>query len=346
MLKLIHQIKHAVWKNILQLEEYLVMSKVLYGINRSKKTVKFKKDGLLYEIKKNKSIYFMILPGILFFLIFAYIPMVGVITAFKDYDIKKGIFGSSWNGFDNFKFFFSSGDALKITFNTFYLNLLFLIFSTVISVALAIFLNGLTTNSFKRVSQSVMFLPYFVSWAIVGIITQGFFASDNGAINSFLKMLNVEPVSWNSSPGLWPVILVIFYIWKWCGYNLVIYLATITGFDMECYEAASIDGANKFQQIRYITIPLLMPTILVLALLQIGKIFYGDFGMFYSIIGDNGMLYATTDVIDTYVYRALRQMSDFGMASAIGVYQSVMCFVMVFGSNLLVRKYQSDGALF
>ncbi len=320
------------------------MAEVLYEINRSKK--KSEKNGLLHEIKKNKSIYFMILPGILFFLLFAYVPMVGVITAFKDYDIRKGIFGSSWNGFENFNFFFSSGDALKITFNTFSLNLLFLIFSTIISVALAIFLNGVMKNSFKRITQSLMFLPYFVSWAIVGIITQGFFASDNGAINSFLRLLNIEPVSWNSTPGLWPFILVVFYIWKWCGYNLVIYLATITGFDMECYEAASIDGASKFQQIRYITIPLLMPTILVLALLQIGKIFYGDFGMFYSIIGDNGILYATTDVIDTYVYRALRQMSDFGMASAIGVYQSVLCFILVFGSNLLVRKYQSDGALF
>ncbi|HHW00801.1 MAG TPA: sugar ABC transporter permease [Clostridiaceae bacterium] len=322
------------------------MSKVLCETGHSGKKVRLRKNGILHELLKNKTIYLMMLPGILFFFIFAYIPMVGVIMAFKDYNIKKGIFGSSWNGLDNFKFFFSSGDAFRITFNTVYMNLLFLIFSTVISVALAIFLNGVTKKVFKKVTQSVMFLPYFVSWAIVGIITQGFFASENGAINSFLKSINMEPVSWNSSPELWPFILVIFYLWKWCGYNVVIYLATITGFDTECFEAAAIDGASKFQQIRYITIPLLMPTIIILTLLQIGKIFYGDFGMFYSIIGDNGILYATTDVIDTYVYRALRLMSDFGMASAVGLYQSLMCFVMVFGSNLLVRKYQSDAALF
>jgi len=272
--------------------------------------------------------------------------MIGVVTAFKDFDVKKGIFGSNWNGFDNFKFFFSSGDAFTITFNTLYLNALFLIFGTIMAVTLALFLNGIMKESIKRISQSLMFLPYFVSWAIVGIISQGFFASDNGAINNFLKTINIEPISWNSAAGVWPFILVVFYIWKWCGYNLVIYLATITGFDMECYEAASIDGASKFQQIRYITLPLLLPTILILTLLQIGKIFYGDFGMFYSIIGDNGMLFSTTDVIDTYVYRALRQMSDFGMASAIGLYQSVMCFIMVLASNLLVKKYQSDGALF
>jgi len=322
------------------------MSTVLCEAGHSQKKVKLKKNGILYELMKNKIIYLMMLPGILFFFIFAYIPMFDVIMAFKDYNIKKGIFGSSWNGLDNFKFFFSSGDAFRITFNTVFLNLLFLIFSTVISVALAIFLNGLTRKVFKKVTQSIMFLPYFVSWAIVGIITQGFFASENGAINSFLKSINMEPVNWNSSPELWPIILVLFYIWKWCGYNIVIYLATIAGFDTECFEAAAIDGASKFQQIRYITIPLLKPTIIILTLLQIGKIFYGDFGMFYSIIGDNGILYATTDVIDTYVYRALRLMSDFGMASAVGLYQSVMCFVMVFGSNLLVRKYQSDAALF
>lgn len=304
------------------------------------------KRGFLYEIMKNKFIYLMAVPGILYFFIFSYLPMSGIIIAFKDYDISKGIFKSDWNGFENFKFFFTSGDALHITLNTFYMNVLFLVVGTVFAVAFAILLNEIGKTLFKRITQSLMFLPYFVSWAIVGVIASGLFETDKGAINSLLSANGLEKINWLSTPELWPPILVLFYIWKWTGYSMVIYIATISGIEMEYYEAADIDGASKFQQVWNITVPLLVPTIMILSLLQIGRIFYGDFGMFYSIIGDNGMLFSSTDVIDTYVYRALRQLGEFGMASAVGVYQSVMCFILVFFSNFFAKRYRSEGALF
>ena len=272
--------------------------------------------------------------------------MFGAVIAFKKYSIAKGILGSDWIGFGNFEFFLSSGHASRITFNTLYLNILFITFSVAFQVLIAIFLNEITSKWYRKLTQSMIFLPYFLSWVVVSVMSIGIFATDKGALNSFLTQAGLPAVNWYMEPSLWPTLLTIFYVWKWTGYGSVIYLATIAGFDETLYEAAVLDGAGKVKQILYITLPLLFPTILVLVLLAIGRIFYGDFGMIYGIIGDNGMLFKTTDVIDTYVFRALRQQGNFGMAAAVGFYQSIMGFALVLISNLVVRKLNPDGALF
>lgn len=300
----------------------------------------------LHEIRINRIVYLLALPGIIFYLVFHYAPMLGIVIAFKDYEIGKGIWGSGWNGLKNFEFFFTSGHALRVTRNTLVLNSLFIVSITLFQVALAVMLNEINRKFFKRLTQSVMFLPYFMSWIVVSIIAKSFFDSDTGILNSMLKSAGAEPVVWYGSAELWPSILVMLNVWKWTGYGVVIFLATIAGIDQQYYEAAIIDGAGKVQQIVHITFPFLVPTIMILTLLQIGRIFYGDFGMIYGLIGDNPMLFSTTDVIDTYVYRALRQMFDFGMAGAVGLYQSVMGFILVLISNQLARRYRSDGALF
>ena len=191
-----------------------------------------------------------------------------------------------------------------------------------------------------------MFLPYFMSWIIVSVIVMGFLGSDTGAINKLLSSLGLEPVAWFSRPELWPAILVILNVWKWAGYGVVIFLAAIVGIDTSMYEAAVIDGASRLQQIWHITLPLLKPTIVILTLLSVGKIFYGDVGLIYGIVGDNALLFPTTDVIDTYVLRALRSSIDLGMSTAIGLWQSVMGFVLVLFSNRLANRYESEGALF
>lgn len=304
------------------------------------------KGGFAKEIRRNHSLYLMTLPGIAFYLIFSYLPMFGLVIAFKSYDISKGILGSKWNELDNFNFFFTSGDVWKVTGNTLYLNLLFLFFTTAFGVCFAVMLNEIGNKIFKKVTQSVMFFPYFISWIIVGVISMGFFSTDTGVANNLLKALGMPMVNWNATASVWPAILVFFDVWKWTGYNVIIYLAVITGLDTEYYEAAAIDGASRLQQILFITLPQLVPTILILVLLAIGKIFFGDFGMIYGIVGDNSMLYSTTDVIDTYVFRAMRTMHDFGMSSAVAFYQSVMGFILVLASNLIVRKYNKDAALF
>lgn len=307
---------------------------------------KTNKRGFVNEIRRNRSLYLMTLPGIAFYLIFSYLPMFGLVIAFKAYDISKGVLGSKWNGLDNFNFFFTSGDVWKVTGNTLYLNFLFLLFTTLFGVCFAVMLNEIGNKIFKKITQSVMFFPYFISWIIVGVIAMGFFSTDTGIANNLLKAIGIPAVNWNLTASVWPAILVFFDVWKWTGYNVIIYLAVITGLSTEYYEAAAIDGANRFQQILFITLPQLVPTILILVLLAVGKIFFGDFGMIYGIVGDNSMLYSTTDVIDTYVFRAMRTMHDFGMSSAVAFYQSVMGFILVLVSNLIVRKYNKDAALF
>jgi putative aldouronate transport system permease protein len=305
-----------------------------------------KKETLFSEIRKHKFIYLLALPGIAYFVIFSYLPMFGVVIAFKEFRMADGILGSPWNGFKNFEFFFTSGDAWRVTRNTLSLNAMFLVSITFCQVFFAILINEAKGALFRKFAQSVMFLPYFMSWIIVSVIVMGFLGSDTGTVNKMLAGMGLEPVAWFSSPQLWPAILVILNVWKWTGYGVVIYLATIVGIDNSLYESAVIDGAGRIQQIWSITLPLLKPTIIILTLLSIGKIFYGDVGLIYGIIGDNAMLFPTTDVIDTYVLRALRTSSDLGMSTAIGLWQSVMGFILVLVSNKLANKYESEGALF
>lgn len=301
---------------------------------------------VLLDISKNKALYLFMLPGLLYFLLFAYLPMAGILVAFKDYKVNLGILGSKWVGFDNFKFLFSSDKVLRVTWNTVFLNAMFIFFQQAIAIVTALFLNEVGSKFFKKVTQSFIFLPYFISWIVVSVFAYNLFASEGGLLNSILTFFHIPEIAWGQRADLWPGILVLFSIWKYAGFLTVIYIAAITGVNTEYFESAALDGATKLQQIRYITLPVISPTITIMVLLSVGRIFYGDFGMIYALVGDNASLYSTTDVIDTFVYRSLRTIGDVGMSSAAGLYQSVVGFILVLGFNALVKKYRSEGSLF
>ncbi len=305
-----------------------------------------KNRGFFSEVYKNKVLYLMFLPVALYFIIFAYIPMGGIILAFKEFNIRDGILFSPWNGFENFRFFFESGKAWQVTKNTIMYNLIFLAFYTVFSIITAIMISEITSKWFKKVAQSFMFLPYFISWVVVAAFIYNLFNYDYGLVNTLIKNFGGQPVDIYANPENWLILLPVMYVWKWVGFGSVLYLAAIMGIDQECYEAATIDGANMFQKIRKITLPLLKPTIIVLVLMGVGKILRGEFDMFYNIIGNNGILMDATDIIDTLVFRSLMGTQDFGMASAAGFYQSVLCFVIILLVNGIVRKIDNENALF
>jgi putative aldouronate transport system permease protein len=266
--------------------------------------------------------------------------------AFQDYHYLTGLFHSPFVGLKNFEFFFRSNRAFLVTFNTIYLNFLFIITGTAAAVILALMFNEIRQKRFLKATQSMMLFPNFLSWIIVSYIVFAFLSTEYGWLYSIIRFFGGKPVSMYSSASFWPLILVVIRLWKSVGINSVIYMATIAGIDEGLYEAARIDGAGKFQEIRYITLPLLVPTICILTLLAIGKIFYGDFQMIYSLVKDNGILMATTDVIDTFVFRALRQTGDPAGAMAVGIYQALIGFILVYGSNRLVKKFFPGGAIF
>ena len=288
----------------------------------------------------------MLLPAVLYTLIFSYYPMTGIVLAFKKYNYNGGIWGSPWNGLENFEFFFSSGQAGLVTRNTVLYNIVFIILNAVVQIAVAILLTELTSKVYRKVTQSLMFLPYFISWVIVGIMAFNIFSSDYGFMNNIITALGGEKVLFYTTPEIWPFIIVFFNLWKNIGYGSVMYLAAIMGIDTSIYEAATIDGANVFQRIFHVTIPMILPTTVILLLLSVGGIFKGNFDLFYNLVGSNGLLYNLTDVIDTLTFRALISSNNFGMASAIGLYQSVLCFVTVVVVNKLVSLYDKDYALF
>jgi len=302
--------------------------------------------SFIKELSKNRYLYSMAIPGLAFLLIFAYIPMFGHLIAFKDFKISQGLWGSQWVGFKNFKFFFESEDWLHITLNTLFLNGLFLFSGITFAIILALCLNEMTNTFFKKIAQSIIFLPYFVSWMVVGMMTLSIFNSTSGLLNKFLVSVGMQPINWYQRAELWPAILTIIYVWKFSGYNSIIFLSAITSISDEYYESAKIDGATRFQQIRFITLPLIKPITIILILLGLGRIFFGDFGMIYSIVGDNSLLYPTTDVIDTYSFRALRQIGNFSMSAAIVFYQSLMGFLTMIIFNFIIKKIDKDYSLF
>jgi putative aldouronate transport system permease protein len=288
----------------------------------------------------------MLIPGVLYTLLFAYIPMCGIILAFKKYTYAGGIFGSQWIGLKNFEFFFKSGRAFLVTRNTVLYNLLFIAFNMVLQMSVAILLTEIKGSKFKKISQSLMFLPYFISWVVVSVIAFNILSYDFGFMNSLLAKMGFDKVNFYNNGAYWPAILTLFGAWKGVGYGSVMYLAAIMGIDTEVYEAAAIDGAGVFRRIFTITIPLMMPTVMILLLLSIGGIFKGNFDMFYNLIGNNGTLHSWTDVIDTFTFRALITNNDFGMSSAVGLFQSVLCFATVLLANKLTRLYNEDYSLF
>jgi len=298
------------------------------------------------ELKKNKALYLMSIPGIIWFMIFSYIPLLWIVVAFKQYNFVDGPFRSPWVGLENFKFYFDSMYFFRTTFNTLLLNSLFIIFGTIASVVGALMLNEVKNRHLKKLYQSTMFFPFFLSWIIVAALLYSFLNQSYGSVNILLKSLGLATVSWYSEPSLWRPILVFVAVWQGAGYGIVIYISVISSFDICLYEAVKIDGANRFHEIIFITLPQLVPTIIIMLLLSIGRIFYGNFQMIYSIIGDNGVLLPVTEVIDTYVYRAMKIQGEYGMAAAVGLYQSVMGFFTIIIANKLAKKYDENAGLF
>ena len=304
------------------------------------------KNGFAQEFSKNKALFFMAAPAVLMILIFQYIPMSGLVLAFKNFRYDLGVFGSAWSGFANFRFLFKSGTGWRITKNTVLYNLINLITSQGLAIIIAVCISEMFLDKYKRFCQSVIFLPYFISWVIVGSFVFNIFNYEAGTMNHILKALGKDPINVYGIPKIWPVIICVFNSWKWCGYNSVIYIAAITAIDPECYEAADIDGANIFQKVWNITFPSIRPTIIIMLLLQIGRILRGDFEMFYQIVGNNGQLFNATDVIDVYVFRSLMTSANLGMTAAATLYQSVLCFLIIITVNNIVKKIESDYALF
>ncbi|NMM52540.1 ABC transporter permease [Paenibacillus aquistagni] len=307
--------------------------------------------NFIHHLNLNKVFLLMVLPGALWFLFFSYIPMFGAVIAFKDYRIGRdgflaSLMQSEWVGFKNFEYLFSTNDAYIITRNTILYNVVFIILGLVCAVAMAIILSEIVNKRLAKVYQTGMFLPHFLSWVIVGYFTFSFLSVDKGVLNQFLVWIGQDPVSWYSESKYWPYILVFLNLWKGIGYSSVVYLAAIVGIDKTYYEAAMIDGANKWQQIRHITIPSISTLMTILTLLAVGRIFYADFGLFYQIPRDSGPLYSVTNVIDTYVYRGLKVTGDISMSTAAGLYQSFVGFILVMTSNWIVRKFNKENALF
>lgn len=294
----------------------------------------------------NKILLAMLLPALTYVTIFSYIPMTGIVLAFKKYNYVDGIYGSPWVGFDNFKFLIISNKLWPLTRNTILYNVVFIILGVTMAVSFAIMINELTNKVFKKIFQSFMFLPHFISWVVVQAIFQAVFGFEYGIFNQIIEFFGLERINFYASPDGWPILIVFFKMWKVVGYDCIVYLAAVAGIDQGMYEAAAIDGANIWQRIRHITIPSLVPTIIIMFLLSVGQIFRGDFGLFYQLIGNNAVILNVSDILDTFIYRSLMQTNDYGMSSAAGLYQSVLCFATILIVNRIVKAIEPDYTLF
>ena len=311
------------------------------------KKAEVKKGKKKNALKEYWPLYLMMLPALLYLLINNYIPMAGMGIAFKKLNFAKGIWASPWAGLKNFKFLFASRDAWVITRNTLLYNVAFILVNMVIGIAIAILITEVRNTKLKKVYQSAILLPFLMSMVILSYIVYALLSAENGLVNnSILPLFHIDPIQWYQKPKYWPAILIIANCWKGVGYGCLIYIASLIGIDPSFYEAARLDGASKWQEITKITLPSLVPTIITLLLLSIGRIFYSDFGLFYQVPMNSGVLVSTTNVIDTYVYRALIEQGNISMSSAAGVYQSLVGFCVVMLSNWIVRKVDKDQALF
>ena len=299
------------------------------------------------SLRQNLPLLIIAAPGIIYLLINNYIPMAGLFVAFKKYNFMKGLFGSGWCGFENFKFLFATKDAWIMTRNTLLYNLVFIIVGTVFAIAIAIMLCELGKRLRVKFFQASFLMPNLLSWVVIGFIAFAFLSADTGFINkSILEPLGIEPVTWYMETGPWPFIIVLVNLWKNAGYQSIVYMASISGIDRSMYEAAVLDGASKMQQIVRITLPNLKPSVITLTLMSVGRMFYSDFGLFYQVPQNSGALFNVTQTIDTYVYRGLMESNNIGMSAAAGFYQSVVGFILVLVANWIVRKLDSDNALF
>ncbi|MEV5027036.1 ABC transporter permease [Paenibacillus sp. LPE1-1-1.1] len=300
------------------------------------------------QYRKYAPLLIMMIPGLLYMLINNYLPMLGIVIAFKDVNFAKGILQSDWVGFANFEYLFKTTDAYIITRNTILYNLVFIILGTVLSLAAAILLNEIKSKVLVKAYQSIITLPHLISMVIVGYLGFAFLSPDTGFLNkTVLPWLGIEEgISWYTENKYWPWILTLVHFWKAIGYSSIVYFAALLGIDEEYYEAARLDGATRWQQIRHITLPIIVPVITMLTLLNIGRIFYSDFGLFYQVPMNSGALFESTSTIDTYVFRGLMGSGDIGMSTAAGVYQSIVGFILVIVANLVVRRANKDNALF
>lgn len=303
--------------------------------------------GRLSRFWNNKTLLIMCLPAIAFFIIFAYLPMPGLYLAFINYNYSDGIFKSPFVAFDNFRFLVMNGDLWRLSFNTVAYNLVFIILGNVLQILVAILLNEIRKKWFKKVTQTIMFLPHFISAVLIGLIAYNILSYDYGYLNGVLQSLGMEPVKTYSNPSIWPFIIVLTFLWQSTGYGSIVYFAAIMGLDNEIIEASEIDGANAFQRIIYIILPWLKPTFIILMLFSLGGILKGNFGLFFNLVGaNNTALYATTDIIETYVFRSLMTNFNFSIGSAVSLYQSVFGFIIVITVNWLVRKASPENSLF
>nr|WP_317358145.1 ABC transporter permease subunit [uncultured Tyzzerella sp.] len=319
--------------------------------NKKEKSNKAKNNGSFFKtLNRNKELLLLTLPGTIWFLIFAYLPMFGVLIAFKNWQVHsnflESLIKSPFVGLDNFKFLFSSSDAWLITRNTILYNIVFIVLGIVLPVTLAILLKELHNKKLSKYFQTSMFLPYFLSWVVVSYCLYAFLSPDKGYVNSIRQSLGMEPISWYTESKYWPFIIIFMSQWKGVGYGTVVYLASICGIDKSYYEAALVDGATKWQQIKSITIPLLKPVLIIMFINAVGGMFRSDFGLFYQLPKDSGALYPVTNVIDTYVYRALANLGNIGMSSAAALYQSIVGLVLILVTNGIVRKVDNENAFF
>lgn len=288
----------------------------------------------------------MLLPAIILTVIMAYIPMGGIVIAFKDYKYNLGIFGSPWVGFKNFSYFVTSGKMWLLTRNTLAYNLMFMAADTVFQIFMAILIAEMCTKYYKRTLQSIMMLPHFLSWVIIGGLTYSILNYEFGTLNNILTSIGMDKLNVYNNEGVWKWIFLFVRLWQGTGYGMIFYLAAITGINPELYEAAYLDGCGLIKRIRYVTLPLIMPTVCILILLNLGNILKGNMDMFYQIVGDNSNLYNATDVIDTYVFRSLTKLKDYTVTTAAGLYQQVIGFILVISVNLIVKRIDPDSAIF
>jgi putative aldouronate transport system permease protein len=299
-----------------------------------------------FRTRRTLALLALAAPALIYLFVFKYLTMFGVIVAFKRYRTVDGILGSPWVGFDNFRFMFGTGQIWIVIRNTLALNILFLVVGTVVSLTVAILIHEVYNRRITRAYQTTLFFPQFISWVLVSYFVYALLSTENGIINVVLRQFGQLPVRWYSSPQYWPVILLLAALWKGTGAGSLLYLAGLLGIDPQYYEAARIDGASKWQEIRYITLPVLVPVVIIQVLIAVGFIFNADFGLFYQVTRDDVALYPTTDVMDTFVYRSLTTLGNVGMAGAAGLLQAVVGFALVLVSNWLVRRWDPERSLF
>lgn len=310
-------------------------------------------SGRLAKYKKTLVLLTMVAPAAIWLLLLRYLPMGGIILAFKDYKINprnpsfiSNLLNSKWVGLKNFEFLFKTNDAWIMFRNTLGYNIVFIILGVIIPVAFAIMMNEFTRKFVRKAYQTMMFFPYFLSWVVVSYFLNAFLDAQYGMIPAMQAAAGKEVISWYTTPGPWPYLLVFANLWKNVGYSTVLYLAAITGIDANQYEAAAIDGASKWQQVLYVTLPHLRTMICILFIMNVGKIFASDFGLFYNVPMQNGALFSVTQTIDTYVYRAYIATGNPGQSSAAGLLQNVLGFICILSANAIVKKVDADSAMF